>query len=194
MFTGGVRTPPLPLRLAPGVPPSAYWRGWPEVREDLRTGRWLLLGLVLAGLPAGLGWELLAPRADFRVTDAGPVPIGSPTVELQMADDAVLVFVLLGFGLLAGGVAWLRRRGRGVGTLVVLAAGTVLGAVVAWQVGELVGAPPAPARLTEVGAQVTTGLRLGSLPVLAVAPFGALLVYLAGALMTADDGLGRPPA
>ncbi|TYP81201.1 uncharacterized protein DUF2567 [Blastococcus xanthinilyticus] len=174
------------------MPPSAYWRGWPEVREDLRTGRWLLAGLALTGIPIGLLWWLLAPRADYRVTDTGPVAIGSPQVELQMADDAVLVFLLLAFGLLAGGVGWLLRRGRGVGMLLVLALGTSFAAVVAWQVGELVGVPPTPAQLAEVGALVTTGLRLGSLPALAVAPFGALLVYVAAALMSADEGLRRP--
>ncbi|CCG03157.1 hypothetical protein [Blastococcus saxobsidens] len=185
-------TAPLPARPMLGVPAHAYWRGWPEVRQDLRAGRAVLLGTVLAGLPAGVLWWLLAPREDYRVTEAGPVPVGgTPSGELQVGDDAVLLFVLLALGLLAGAAAWRVRRGRGVGMLLVLAVGTSLGAVLAWQTGELLGAAPTAAQLTELGAQVTTGLRLGSLPVLAAAPFGALLVYLAGALVAADDGLGR---
>ncbi|MDK3256031.1 hypothetical protein [Blastococcus capsensis] len=184
-------TPPLPAHLLSGVPAHAYWRGWPEVQQDLRAGRGVLLGTVLAGLAAGVLWWLLAPRADYRVTEAGPVPIGTPTGELQVGDDAVLLFVLLGFGLLAGAAAWRVRRGRGVGMLLVLAVGTSLGAVVAWQTGELLGAAPTEAQLTELGARVTTGLGLGSLPVLAAAPFAALLAYLAGALVSADDALGR---
>ena len=182
--------PPLPVGQFPGVPAHAYWRGWPEVRQDLRIGRGLLAGLALAGVPAGVLWWLLAPRAVYRVTEAGPVPVGTPPLELQVGGDVVLAFVLLGLGALAGAVAWLLRRGRGVGMLLVLAVGTSLAAVIAWQTGELLGAPPSEAMLTEIGAQVTTGLRLASLPVLAAAPFAALLLYLAGALLAADD-LGR---
>lgn len=174
-----------------GVPAHAYWRGWPEVRQDLRAGRAVLLGAILAGLPAGVLWWLLAPRADFRVTDAGPVPIGMPTEELQIGDDAVLLFVLFVFGCLTGAAAWRVRRGRGVGMLVVLAVGASLGALLAWQTGQLLGVAPTEMQLSELGAQVTTGLRLDSLPVLAAAPFGALLVYLTGALVAVDEGLGR---
>ena len=177
----------------PGVPPHAYWRGWPEVRQDVRTGRGLLAGLVLAGVPAGVLWWLLAPRADYRVTEAGPLPVGSPQLELQVGNDVVLACILLVFGLLAGSAAWLLRGARGVGTLVVLAVGASAGAVAAWQTGELLGPPPSEAMLAQTGALVTTGLRLASLPVLAVAPFGAVLAYVAFALLATEDGLGRTP-
>ncbi|WP_347060340.1 hypothetical protein ABC795_07460 [Blastococcus sp. HT6-30] len=183
--------PPPSFRPVPGVPPHAYWRGWPEVRQDLRAGRPLLLGLLLAGVPAGLLWWALAPRAEFRVTETGPVAVGTPSGELRIGGDAVLVLVLAGLGLLAGAVAWRLRRGRGVGMLVVLAVGTSLAALVAWQTGELLQPAPSEAQLAEVGARVTTGLVLGSSPGLAAAPFAALLVYLGCALVAADDGLGR---
>ncbi|MGY2085055.1 hypothetical protein [Blastococcus sp. SYSU DS0539] len=185
-------SPPLPsFRPVPRVPPHAYWRGWPEVREDLRAGRPLLVGLVLAGVPAGLLWWAFAPRADYRVTETGPVPVGTPSGELGIGDDAVLVFVLIGLGLLAGAAAWRLRRGRGVGMLVILAVGTSLAALVAWQTGELLRPPPGEAELTVVGARVSTGLVFESLPGLAAAPFAALLVYLGCVVGTADDGLGR---
>jgi hypothetical protein len=192
LFTDRVSTPPSPVHPVAGVPAHAYWRGWPEVREDLRAGRWLAPGLAVAGALTGVVWWLLAPRADYRVAETGPVPIGTPSGELQIGDDAVLVLVLIGFGVLAGAAAWALPRSRGVGMLVVLAVGTSLGAVLAWQIGELLGSPPSEAQLAAVGAQVTTGLRLGSLPALAAAPFAALLVYLGCALVAADDGLGRP--
>ncbi len=191
MFTGPVSTPSLPVPPWPELPPHAYWRGWPEVQQDLRTGLGLLVGLVAAGVPAGVLWWWLAPRADYRITSDGPVALGTPVGELQVGDDVVLVFVLLGLGLLAGGAAWLHRRGRGVGTLGILALGGSLAALTAWQVGELLGPPPTEAELTEVGATVTTGLSLGALPVLTAAPFAALLAYLVCTIVTADDGLGR---
>ncbi|MGY2064073.1 hypothetical protein [Blastococcus sp. SYSU DS0619] len=184
-------TPPPSFRPVPGVPPHAYWRGWPEVRQDLHAGRRLLLALVLAGIPAGLLWWALAPRAEFEVTEAGPVAVGMPSGELRIGDDAVLVLVLIGLGLFAGAAAWRLRRARGVGMLVVLALGTSLAALIAWQTGELLAPSPSEAELAVVGARVSTGLVLGSLPGLAGAPFAALLVYLGCALVAADDGLGR---
>jgi hypothetical protein len=179
---------------APGPAAAAYWRGWPEVRADLRSSVSIVLALALAGLPAGLLWWLLAPRADFRVTADGPMPIGNPSQELLVADDAVLALLLLAVGLLAGGAAWFLRRRRGVATVLALALGACLTAVVAWQLGELLGAGPSEAQLAEVGARVTTSLTLGSVAALAVAPFGAMLAYVVGVLSSPDDGLGRSAA
>ena len=177
---------------------SAYWRGWPEVRADLRSAAGIAAGLALAGVPAGLLWWALAPRADFRVTDTGPVPIGDVSGELLVADDAVFVLVLAAAGLLAGAAAWFLRRRRGVATVLALALGACLTAVVAWQVGELLGAGPSEAELADVGTRVTTSLTLGSPAALASAPFTALLAYVVAVLCTPDDGLGRtdptPPA
>ena len=195
-FTGPVSTPPPPappLPAPPGLalPRDVYWQGWPEVRRDLRAGLGVFAGLAFAGVPAGVLWWLLAPRADYRITAEGPVPVALPAAEVPIGDDSVLLFVLLGLGLLAGGLAWVRRRARGVGMLVVLALGGTLAALGAWQVGELLGAAPTEADLLEVGSTVTTGLSLRALPVLAAAPFGALLAYLTCVLVSADDGLGR---
>ncbi|RBY95640.1 hypothetical protein DQ237_14090 [Blastococcus sp. TF02-8] len=183
--------PPLPAPPAPAARPQAFWQGWPEVRQDLRRGLGLLLGFAVAGAPAGLLWWLLAPKAEYRITDAGPVAVGPPAAELQVGDDAVLLLVLLGLGLGVGFAAWLRRRGRGVGTLLVLAVGGSLASGVAWQLGELLRRPPTEAQIADVGASVTTGLTLGSLPVLAATPFAALLAYLCCAMVAPHDGLGR---
>ena len=76
----GLLPPPAPARRSrrgDAVPsPAAYWRGWPEVRADLRSSALLVLALAAAGVLAGLVWWWLAPRADFRITDTGPVAIG----------------------------------------------------------------------------------------------------------------------
>jgi hypothetical protein len=191
MFTGQVSTPPQSFD--PGPPASAHWRGWPEVRTDLRTSLRLVLVLALAGLPAGLAWWALAPRAVFRIAAAGPVPVGSPSEELLMADDAVFVLVLAVVGLLAGAAVWWLRRRRGVATVVAVAAGALASSVVAWQVGEMLGAGPTQAQIEDVGALVTTSLTLGSPAALAVAPFMAVLAYVVAALTSHDDGLGRTP-
>ena len=189
MFTGQVSNPTPSLD--PGPPASAYWRGWPEVRADVRISLRLVLLLALAGVPTGLAWWALAPRAVFRITEAGPEPVGSPSDELLIADDAVFVLVLAVVGLLAGGVAWRLRRRRGVATAVAVAVGAVATAVVAWQVGEVLGVGPTQAQIEDVGAEVTTSLTLGSPAALAVAPFLAVLAYVFFAVTSHDDGLGR---
>ena len=185
---------PVPTAEPAPVPAAhAYWRGWPEVRADLRSSALLVLALGLAGLVAGLLWWWLAPRADFRITDTGPVAIGNPSEELFVADDSVLVLILTALGLLAGGAAWFLRRRRGVATVLSLAVGASLMAVVAWQLGELLGAGPTEAQLAHVGAVVTTRLALGSPPALAFAPFAALLAYLVPVVTAHRDDLGRTP-
>jgi LPXTG-motif cell wall-anchored protein len=179
----------------PALPaPSAYWGGWPEVRADLRSSARLVLVLALTGVVAGLLWWWLAPRADFRITDAGPVLIGQAPEELLIADDGVLVLLLVGLGLVAGAAAWFLRRRRGVATLLALAIGASLMAVVAWQLGEALGTGPTKAELADVGNVVTTRLALGSLPALALAPFAALLAYLVPVISVHRDDLGRTPA
>jgi hypothetical protein len=179
---------------APVPAAHAYWRGGSEVRADLRSSAGIVLGLAAAGVLAGLLWWWLAPRADFRITDTGPVAVGNPSEELFIADDSVLALILVAMGLLAGGAAWFLRRRRGVATVLALAVGASLMAVVAWQLGEALGAGPTEAQLADIGSVVTTRLALGSPPALALAPFAALLAYLVPVITVHRDDLGRPPA
>jgi LPXTG-motif cell wall-anchored protein len=190
-----VSTPPSWADAVPSAPAAdAYWRGWSEIRADLRSVVGIAVVFALAGAPAGLLWWLLAPRADFRITGDGAAPIGNPSSELFVADDAVLAFVLAGLGLVGGVAVWFLRRRRGVGALLGIALGACTAAAVAWQLGELLGAGPTKAQIADVGAVVTTALRLGSPVVLAVAPFTALLAYLVGVVFSHDDSLGRTAA
>ncbi len=176
------------------IPASAVWRGRAELRADLRSALTVAAVLLLSGLPAGLLWWTFAPRADYRITDDGPVPIGRPSPELSVADDSVLVLILAALGLVAGSLAWLLRRRRGVATVAALAVGAAAAAVMAWQVGELLAPPPTQAQLEAVGAVVTTPLSLAAVPALAAAPFTAVLAYVVAALVARTDDLGRTGA
>jgi hypothetical protein len=174
-------------------PPAAAPRSspWAEARRDWRSFLGLLGGLAVAGVPLGVLWWALAPRAEYRITGSGPVAIGNPSEELLVADDVVFVLIVAGVGLLAGVLTWLVRRRRGVAVLSGVAFGMLAASTVAWQVGELLGPPPTRAALTHVGSKVTTSLTLGMLPALAVGSFFAVLVWLIGALYARSDGLGR---
>ncbi|MGK5172508.1 LPXTG cell wall anchor domain-containing protein [Geodermatophilus sp. CPCC 205761] len=183
---------PTPAVRRPRPDAGARWPGAAELRAD-RPSSLLLTGvLLLTGPPAGLLWWALAPRARFEVTADGPLVLGHPSAELLAADDGVFTLVLAGLGLLAGAAGWALRRRRGVGTLIALALGTLLAALAAWQLGQVLGAGPTEAQLADVGSQVTTALRLNSLPALAVGPFTAVLVYVVATLLAAAEDLGRP--
>ena len=171
--------------------PADRWDGRQELQADLRPGALLALALAVSGVPAGLVWWALAPRADFRITEDGPQVIGSPSGELLVADDAVFVLVLAVVGLLGGVAAWSLRRHRGVVLVAATAVGAATAGVVAWLLGELLGDGPSEAELADVGGTVTTGLELGATAALAVAPFVAVLVYLIGVIINAADGLCR---
>ncbi|MFW3168997.1 LPXTG cell wall anchor domain-containing protein [Geodermatophilus sp. CPCC 206100] len=180
-----------PAGRRPRTPAGPRWPGAAELRADRRTALTLTGLLLVAGLPAGLLWWALAPRAQFEVTADGPLVLGRPSAELLAADDGVFTLVLAGLGLLAGGVGWALRRRRGVATVVALALGTLLAALLAWQLGELLGPGPTEAQLADVGARVTTALTLHSLAALAVGPFAAVLVYVVATLMAPEEDLGR---
>jgi hypothetical protein len=187
--------PPADGSAAPEAvwPPARRpWSPWAEARRDWRRFAVLLAGLALIGIPLGLLWVWLAPRADYRITTAGPVAIGNPSEELLAADDGVFVLLIAALGLLAGVGTWLLRRSRGLAALLGVTLGTLAAGVIAWQLGELLGAGPTKAALAHVGGTVTTRLSLGSLTALAVGPFLAVLVYLIGALYARSDTLGRP--
>lgn len=162
-------------------------------REDVRAGVITVLALTVTGLGAGALWAWLAPRADYRVTETQVVPVvGVPSAEVLFADDGVYVLVLAGLGVVAGVLVWLMRRRRGVPALVGLAGGMVGAGVVAWQVGELLGAGPTEGELAEVGRTITTGVDLAATAALAIGPFAAVLTYLVATALTPDDDLGRP--
>jgi hypothetical protein len=191
-----VSTTPPEQSTAPESPPAVRdgwrWSPWREVRQDWRTLVSLVVGLTLVGVPLGVLWWAIAPRAQFHITGDGPVVIGNPSEELLVADDAIFVLILGALGLVAGLVAWLIRRSRGVAGLLGATFGTLAASAMAWQVGQLLGPGPTKAALRHVGGQVTTGLALGSLPALAAGPFFAVLVYLVAALFARSDALGRP--
>ena len=102
----GRSTVPMVVAAAPARP--AGRQVLLELRSDLR-GAVVWAGLLgLTGLVVGLLWARLAPRARFEVVEGGAVPLGRPSAELLVADDAVLVLLLVGLGLLAESAT--RRR------------------------------------------------------------------------------------
>ncbi|SDG57637.1 DUF2567 domain-containing protein [Klenkia brasiliensis] len=178
--------------------PPAVRAGVPGLRGsrgDVRGAVVTVVVLAVLGLAAGLLWVWLAPRAQFTVTSTdGAVQVtggGLVDPELFASDDGVFVLLLGGLGLLAGLLGWLRRRRRGVVTLVGLAVGMLAASVTAWQLGAVLGRGPSREQLSTVGTVVTTAVDLNMLAALAVGPFAAVLVYVVATVLASRDDLGR---
>lgn len=111
----------------------------PRWREDVRRAGLVVVASVLLGAPTGLVWSLVAPRLTFTVGNAG---VSSPDLESTKAfigaDGTFLIVVAL-VGVLAGLLAGAFARRSGPWTVLALALGGTLGALVAARVGVLPG-------------------------------------------------------
>lgn len=116
-----------------------------ELRADVPVTLRLGAILVVAGLPLGAAWALLAPRVD-TVTLAGGVGSAPLPGANDHAFDAVAVFALLvaAFGVVAGAVAWRRRTSRGPVMLLGAVLGALVGAWLAGRVGVWLALTPNP--------------------------------------------------
>ncbi|MGY1772864.1 hypothetical protein [Blastococcus sp. SYSU D00813] len=171
-------------------PVAGRWGGVAELRADLLPALRLTGLLVLAGVPAGLTWWLLSPVVHTVVIEGQTIAVESTATERAPAGDVVFTLVMAGLGLLGGLAVWLLRRHRGVTVLLGLAAGTALAGVVAWQLGEALVSWFGDSVETRVGPADAV-LDLAALPALAVGPFVAVLVYVAGTLLAAGEDIGR---
>jgi len=109
------------------------------------------LATAVVGLPAGLVWWLVAPRAGLVVTASGVFP-HEPENKAFIAVDGSFAVVVLVAGVLTGALVWARWRRRGVSAVAGLTAGGLLGALVACWVGRLLGSVDVEARAAEAGA------------------------------------------
>ena len=163
-------------------------------RRDLFGAVTVLAAMALVGLLLGVVWYLVAPRLEFRV---GPsdnlLPVGAVESEALVAADGLFVALTALVGLAAGVAGWLWRSVRGPAVVVGLAAGGVVGALVASWIGHLLGHGPSAAALHQVGAVVQVPLSLRSKAALAIEPFLAVVVYVVAAAFDGEDELGRSP-
>lgn len=144
-----------------------------------------------AGLPVGLLWWLLAPLTPAVKRADGLYRVGGDA-ETAIAADGWFAVCTLAAGVVAGvAVSALLRRDR-LGALVGLAAGGVLGALVAWGLGVVLGPDSfeAQAAQLQVGDRFDGPLRLSALGVLLVWPVSAVILFfgvVAGLDSTAEE-------
>jgi len=160
---------------------------------EIRIGVLVALGSALLGLALGLLWLWLAPRVPLYA-DNKAVYLKDPEGEQRAGADGVFVLLALAAGVLTALVAFLitRRRGSGVAVAVGLAAGGVLGSVIAWRLGVALGPDTdmvAHARQVGTGKVFEAALELGAKGALLVWPMAAMVVLIA---LTATFGKREP--
>lgn len=163
-------------------------------RRDLFGAVAVVAAMALVGLLLGVVWYLIAPRLEFRVGPSDDLlPVGAVESEALVAADGLFVALTALVGLAAGLAGWLWRSVRGPAVVVGLAAGGVVGALVASWIGHLLGHGPSAAALHQVGTVVQVPLSLRSKAALAIEPFLAVVVYVVAAAFDGEDELGRSP-
>jgi len=184
--------PPAPWQghhCAP-VPVRPWYAGLRVADGEVRTALRLVLSLAVAGIPVGLLWLVLAPRREYEVVAGGYLALEPQSEALIGADSWLLILTTL-LGVLAAVLAWWIVRARGVAIVLGLATGMVVAAVVAWQIGELLGTGPTEAQTAQIGTIVTLGLGLRAVPVLVIGAFISTLTYLVVVSFAPSDDLQR---
>ncbi|WP_258177499.1 DUF2567 domain-containing protein [Streptomyces solincola] len=166
--------------------PSASWRTGDEAEEkhdlaaEVRQGALAAVAVTATGLLLGLLWLWLAPRVPL-ISDGRAVLIKDNEGEGAIGGDAVFALLALGFGALTAAGVFLWRKRGGIPLVVGLALGGLLGSLLAWGVGTLLGPTHDVAgHARELGAGVTfdAPLELHAYGAVLAWPIAAMLVHL----------------
>ncbi|MFE3826748.1 DUF2567 domain-containing protein [Streptomyces sp. NPDC059092] len=153
----------------------------PDMKTEVRQAAVVLVVTAVSGLLLGLLWMWLAPRVPL-VSDATAVFLKDTEGEEAIAADGVFLLLALAFGLVSAGLVFLFHRRGGIALVVGLALGGVLGAVLAWKFGAMLGpTSDVVAHAKQVGKGVTfdAPLELHAKGALLAWPVAAMVVHLA---------------
>lgn len=179
--------PPAPPPIGSATAP-AIALGGDDVRGDLRSAGAVVGVLGVLGVLGGVLWGVASPRSLGFVSQPGLV-IPNETEQFVGADGRYVIITAI-IGVIAGVLCWSWRARRGPVLALGLAVAGLLGAVLTALVGHLVGGGHAGGA---VNARITLPITLHARGLIAVEPGVALLVYLAGTLLSGPDDLGRSP-
>jgi len=153
--------------------------GDPPLRAEVRAGLLVGLGCAVAGVVVGVAWRFVVPLAVLEKEATGVVQVGG--AETEVAADGWFAVCAALAGVVAALAAVLLLRSGRLGALVGLAAGALVGALVAWRVGLLLSPPEiaASAKEVRVGDTFEGPLRLSALGVLLAWPTAAVITFFA---------------
>ncbi|WJV49347.1 DUF2567 domain-containing protein [Streptomyces flavofungini] len=151
-----------------------------DLKADVRDAVVIGVAVAASGVLLGLLWLWLAPSVPL-IADKTTVYLKDTEGEQAIGVDGTFALLGLGFGLLSAVVVFLVRRRGGIPLVVGLAAGGLLGAVLAWKVGVWVGPETdVAAHARDVGAGVVfdAPMELKAKGVLLAWPVAAMVVQL----------------
>ena len=138
-----------------------------------------LAGLA-AGILVGVAWWWLTPVTRVESSASGVVVVNT-LQEPRVAADGWFAICSLAAGAVLGILAALRRDGDRLVRLAGLVAGSLLGALVAWRLGLLLGdAPQRTAAADGTAAEFDAPLKLSALGVLLLWPMAAVALFFTG--------------
>ncbi|WP_030564438.1 hypothetical protein [Streptomyces aureocirculatus] len=170
-----------PARAAGPVPEQAREEDGPGMRAEVRDAVVIAVAVAASGVLLGLLWLWLAPRVPL-IADDKAVFLKDTEGEQAIGGDGTFTLLGLAFGFVSALVVFLVRRRGGIPLVVGLAAGSLLGAVLAWKVGVWVGPETdvvAHAKSVGRGVVFDAPMELKAKGVLLAWPVAAMVVQLA---------------
>jgi len=149
-----------------------------EQRPRLRQAAFFyLLGLIIAGLLAGLLWHLLSSPPSYVIGDDQGAIITEQGLSQVFAMDIWYLFIGMALGFAVGAFAWGLMHQVGWPILIVVVVGALLAGLLAWQFGQLLGPRDFADRLAaaSTGDRVSMDLQLHSAWLTFVWPLSACL-------------------
>ena len=146
-----------------------------------------------AGLVVGVLWWLFAPQFSVQMVGGQLQPL-EPVGESRFGADAWFSIISGAAGVLIALVVFTRYRQHPVTTVGAVAAGGLLGSVVAWRLGVLLGPDPIEGALEDIadGTRLGFPLDLGATGALFAWPVAALVTVVLICLLGNDEGRWRP--
>lgn len=179
----------------PAGPGAAHRRERRHPPTTRRVAVEAVLVCVGAGLLVGVLWRLLAPEIVIEIVDGQPRPSG-PLGESQFGADAWFALLAAAAGVLTAVVQLARHRHRPVAVVCSFTVGAVVGSLVAWRFGVLLGPDQIDVPLDQLaeGARRVLPLDLRATGVLLAWPIAGVAALLVLCLLGNDVGWWRSAA
>lgn len=151
-----------------------------EIRRQAGVGGLFAAVLIVLGVPVGLVWSAIAPRAGLIVIAPGQAALADPESTAYMTGDGQFALLTMGVGAVVAVVAYtVAGRRTGTGAVLGLAAGGVLGSLLAWLLGTWPAGDGYRQALhgAHTGDQISAALTLHARGVLVLGALAAVAVF-----------------